>query len=156
MRLRILTAISGILLSGNAYACGDPPESYYRAHSAAVVDGTATCDGTKRECKIIVNRVLKNDLDLRLMHRKLAVDFVKNPFVSDDPDDPIIITCGYAHFEPEFSKFAGRFYLKQDQQTGEMSAWRYLVRDQRRQLRHPIYCEAVGGLARCSDPEPGE
>lgn len=124
-----LTAILTLAAPGAALACGDPTEEWYVAVSDVVFDGSARCQLEERSCRITVNRVFKNPLNLGIEQRPFEVDF-QNWYADSRRANPdlIIITCGVPVFEPDQERFRARFYANLNQSTGELVVRRHVLR----------------------------
>ena len=148
----IAVGLSALLVCQPAFACGDPTYEWYQGASDVVFDGSASCDSDERSCSIRVNRVLKNSLDLSLASRRIRVDY-QNWFADyyRDNHDDIIITCGVPVFEPEFSRFRGRFFANFDRETEELVVRTHRIWARDRRLWRESDCELVDGEIVCEE-----
>ena len=148
----IAASLSALLVCPPAFACGDPTDEWYRDASDVVFDGLASCLSDERSCSIRVNRVLKNPMNLSLGSQRIQVDY-QNWFAdySRDNPDSIIITCGVPVFEPELSRFRGRFFANLDRETGELVVRTHRIWARDRRLWRESDCELVDGEIVCEE-----
>ena len=131
-----------------ALACGEPSLEWYQQKSDAVIDGVARCNSEKRSCKVRISRVVKRGAYTLERGRTLDLDFVEFQFI-ESSDKRIAYSCGSPLFEPEFSRFTGRFYLDVDKFSGEATVRRHRIRTDDGKLWRESYCVENNGTFKC-------
>jgi hypothetical protein len=65
--------------------------------------------------------------------------------------DTIVITCGVPVFEPQFSRFRGRFFANVDPETSELVVRTYRIRTRDPRLWRERDCELVDREIACKE-----